>query len=123
MVNSCGEVEGLCCSFALGFEANCRVVVPSPFDLLLDEKVPCGYMGDLGAELLGQVTCVHQKIRCTVEKRHYQAEWAPEHPSVMSIHCKVWHDPWAGQDEREAGGAALLSQCRGLFDRAPEGRR
>lgn len=30
MVNSCGEVEGLCCSFALGFEANCRVVVPSP---------------------------------------------------------------------------------------------
>jgi len=37
-------------------------------------------------------------------------ERAPEHPPVMPIRCKIWRIPRAGLDEREAGGAALLSQ-------------
>lgn len=70
MVNSCGEVEGLCRSFALRFEANLLCVTPaSPFGLLLDEKVPWGYIGDLRAELLGQVACVHKKKCCPMAKK------------------------------------------------------
>jgi len=78
----------------------------SPFGLLLDGEVAYGRSGSRAA-WPGHLCSAENMLHCGEKD---MTERAPEHPPVMPIRCKIWRIPRAGLDEREAGGAALLSQ-------------
>lgn len=72
-----------------------QTTVSAPPPLLVFFRIRKTHRGDLGAELFGEVTYVHQKTCCTMKKRHYQTEWALQYPPVMPVRCKVQSVPRA----------------------------